>query len=156
MYHSRQALIPLLLLGLTACGDLGPPPPPKPEAPAPGANGPVATDRPLATDEVRTPAGVRVLPAGKRLIVLAGHVAAGVAMYRAGDPASAMAQLSRMSADTSATEREGFDTFGYDRARFTDVIQAAETALPPGEAEPALEAAEAHLASLLSQKIMLC
>lgn len=147
MSYFRQALIPVFLLGLAACDQPAPATGPGPQAAIPGTNGPVVTDRPLARDEIRTSAGIRVLPAEKRLAVLAGSASAGLALYQAGELDAAAPHLERLLGPETATEREGFDRFGFDPASLDTVRQAVEGGVPPEDAMETIDAAQAAIFS---------
>ena len=139
MFNLRLAIAPLILSGLAACDALDPPPPQTQKMPSAETKAPVVTDRPLGLDEIRTPAGIRVLPAEKRVLVLSGHVAAGAALYRAGDREAATSHFGRLTTDGTATERAGFEAFGFEPAAFddfpTDPTGETETSADPSEAE---------------------
>ena len=147
MRDLRPAVAPLILLGLTACDALDPPPPQSHKVPDPVANGPVSVDRPLGPDEINTPAGIRILPAEKRALVLAGHAAAGVALYRTGETEAAATHFDRLIADETASERAGFDAYGFDPADFESLVTSVPT---DEEGLPDLSAAEEHIRTMLA------
>ena len=72
MFNLRLAIAPLILSGLAACDALDPPPPQTQKMPSAETKAPVVTDRPLGLDEIRTPAGIRVLPAAGNFNFRAG------------------------------------------------------------------------------------
>ncbi|MEQ3648656.1 hypothetical protein [Hyphomonas sp.] len=152
MIFPKQAVAASLLLGLAilpACDGPAPYVAPAPETGLPDNSAQVETDRALANNEVSTSVGVRILSAEKRVAVMAGHVAAGIALYRAGEPDQAAAQLESATSSETATERTGFDRFGFDREAFETVHAAATAETPAEEVEEALAAAEANLALML-------
>ena len=152
MIFPKQAIAASLLLGLAilpACDGPAPYAAPAPETDLPDNSAKVETDRALAGNEVSTSAGVRILSAEKRVAVMAGHVAAGIDLYRAGEPDLAAAQLDSAVSRETATERNGFDRFGFDPEAFETVHAAATAGTPAEEIEEALTAAEANLAATL-------
>lgn len=84
----------------------------------------------------------------KRLAFMAGHVEAGIALYRAGDGEASGPHLLHPVSEAYADEREGLDALGFDPAPFQAVSQALENGRPAEEIEPQLEAVEANLASM--------
>ncbi|MEM8930209.1 MAG: hypothetical protein AAGE94_03495 [Acidobacteriota bacterium] len=88
------------------------------------------------------------LPLPKRLAFMSGHVEAGLALYRAGEPTMAGTHLLHPVSETHAAEREGLDDLGFDGALFETVSEALDAGLPASEIEPQLVAAEANLAML--------
>ncbi len=88
------------------------------------------------------------LPLPRRLAFMTGHVKAGLALYRAGDPAAAAPHLLHPVSETHAAEREGLDALGLDSGLFEAVSAALEAGHPATEIEPLLVAAEANLAML--------
>ncbi len=88
------------------------------------------------------------LPLPKRLAFMAGHVEAGLALYRAGEPAMAAPHLLHPVSETHASERVGLDALGFDGALFVAVSQALDEGRPASEIESQLAAAEANLAEV--------
>lgn len=86
------------------------------------------------------------LPLPKRLAFMTGHVEAGLALYRAGEPEMAAPHLLHPVSETHAGEREGLDELGFDGSLFEEVSKALEDGRPASEIEPQLQAAEANLA----------
>lgn len=86
------------------------------------------------------------LPVEKRVAFMAGHVAAGLALYRAGAADEAAPHLLHPVSETHADERAGIDALGFDGALFGAVSRALEEGRPAEEIEPMLEAAEANMA----------
>lgn len=86
------------------------------------------------------------LPLPKRLAFMTGHVEAGLALYRAGEPGMAARHLLHPVSETHAAEREGLDQLGFDGALFEEVSKALEADRPASEIEPQLRAAEENLA----------
>ncbi|MBV7266415.1 hypothetical protein [Erythrobacter ani] len=94
---------------------------------------PVSTDR----DEL-----------AKRLVFMAGHVEAGIALYRAGEGAEGGPHLLHPVSESYAEEREGLDAIGFDPAPFEAVSQALDAGRPAQEIEPQLAKVEANLADM--------
>ncbi|MEM7052192.1 MAG: hypothetical protein AAF604_21175 [Acidobacteriota bacterium] len=133
-----SSLVLLLLLMLAACG---PQPTSEPAAPAEPA-----VDSEPAHDEAHHDEDVLPLP--KRLAFMSGHVEAGLALYRAGEPEMASTHLLHPVSETHADERVGLDALGFEAALFEVVSEALENGLPAAEIEPQLAAAEANLAQV--------
>lgn len=91
------------------------------------------------------------LPLPKRLAFMTGHVEAGLALYRAGEPEMAATHLLHPVSETHAAEREGLDALGFDGSLFETVSAALEGGVPADEVEPQLAAAEANLAKIAEQ-----
>ncbi|GAB5459124.1 MAG: hypothetical protein Hens3KO_21540 [Henriciella sp.] len=89
---------------------------------------------------------IGTLPIEKRVAFMSGHVATGLALYRAGAPAEAAPHLLHPVSETHASERAGIDALGFQ----ADVFEAVSTALEEGrsaaEIEPMLQAAEQNIA----------
>ncbi len=157
MNFPKQAIASSLLLGLAALpGCSGPEPS---QAPAPDTGPPempvqVETDRALAENEVATSVGIRILSAEKRVAVMAGHVAAGLALYRAGELDPAAAQLERVVASETMTERHGFEQFGFEPDALEAVHAAALAGTPADEVQTELSAAESGFAATLENTDM--
>lgn len=84
----------------------------------------------------------------KRLAFMSGHVAAGIALYRAGEPEAAAPHLLHPVSETHASERKGLEELGFDPVPFEAVSKALEEGKPAAEIEPQLETAEADLREL--------
>ncbi|MBD2841130.1 hypothetical protein [Erythrobacter rubeus] len=84
----------------------------------------------------------------KRLAFMAGHVEAGIALYRAGEGAAGGPHLLHPVSESYAEEREGLDAIGFDPAPFEAVSEALEAGRPAGEIEPRLAEVEANLAEM--------
>ena len=84
----------------------------------------------------------------QRLAFMAGHVEAGIALYRAGEGAAGGPHLLHPVSEAYADERKGLDAIGFDPTPFEAVSQALEAGRPAEEIEPQLEAVEANLASM--------
>lgn len=91
-------------------------------------------------------ADVGALPLPNRLAFMSGHVEAGLALYRAGEPEMAAKHLLHPVSETHAAERAGLGELGFEPALFEVVSQALEEGRPASEIEPQLAAAEANLA----------
>ena len=81
----------------------------------------------------------------KRLAFMSGHVQAGLALYRAGEPDMAAPHLLHPVSETHAGEREGLDALGFEADLFEAVSQALEAGKPATELNMQLLAAEANL-----------
>ncbi len=88
------------------------------------------------------------LPLPKRLAFMAGHVEAGLALYRAGEPKMAAPHLLHPVSEAYQAERRGLDELGFNAALFETVSKALEEGRPASEIEPQLKAAEEHLAEI--------
>jgi hypothetical protein len=86
------------------------------------------------------------LPVAQRAAFMAGHVTAGLALYRAGAPEEAAPHLLHPVSETHAAERAGIDALGFDPAPFVAVSAALDAGRPAGEVEPMLQAAEENMA----------
>ncbi len=91
------------------------------------------------------------LPIENRLAFMRGHVEAGLALYRAGEPDMAAPHLLHPVSETHQAERKGLDSLGFQGELFETVSKALESGQPASEIEPQLRAAEANL-KLVSQK----
>lgn len=90
------------------------------------------------------------LPVEERLVFMAGHVEAGLALYRAGESEAAAPHLLHPVSETHASEREGLDALGFDPVAFANVSSALEDGMPAADVEPLLSRAEANLAEMRS------
>lgn len=88
------------------------------------------------------------LPVAERLAFMSGHVAAGLALYRAGEPEQAAPHLLHPVSETHATERTGLDALGFQPDLFEFVSTALEEGEPANAVEMQLAAAEANLVSM--------
>ncbi|MEO9462456.1 MAG: hypothetical protein ABJ242_06940 [Marinomonas sp.] len=88
------------------------------------------------------------LPLQQRLAFMAGHVEAGLALYRAGDAKAAAPHLMHPVSETHADERAGLDELGFDASVFEAVSAALEEGKPAADIEPQLKAAEDNLAAV--------
>ena len=79
---------------------------------------------------------------------MAGHVEAGLALYRLGETEAAAKHLMHPVDETHASEREGLAALGFDAAPYEAVSAALAAGKPASEVEPLLAAAEANLAAL--------
>lgn len=93
---------------------------------------------------------VGTLPIEHRLVFMAGHVEAGLALYRAGESELAAPHLMHPVSETHADERAGLDELGFDPAPFEAVSAALEAGSSADEIEPQLEAAGANMAAMLN------
>ncbi|GMN02958.1 hypothetical protein [Erythrobacter sp. MTPC3] len=84
----------------------------------------------------------------KRLAFMAGHVEAGIALYRAGESRAGGPHLLHPVSESYADEREGLDGIGFDPAPFEAVSEALEQGRPAAEIEPQLAAVAANLAEM--------
>jgi hypothetical protein len=90
-------------------------------------------------------ADMQVLPIDKRVAFMSGHVAAGLALYRAGAPDQAARHLLHPVSETHAAERAGIDALGFDAAIFEKVSAELEAGRSAEEIAPQLDAAEANI-----------
>ncbi|MEL6362255.1 MAG: hypothetical protein AAFR21_14355 [Pseudomonadota bacterium] len=88
------------------------------------------------------------LPRPLRLAFMTGHVEAGLALYRAGEPGMAAKHLLHPVSETHAAERAGLDELGFRAELFEAVSKALDEGLAASEIEPQLQAAEANLAGV--------
>ena len=86
-----------------------------------------------------------------RLAFMSGHVEAGLALYRAGEPAMAAKHLLHPVSETHAAEREGLDALGFDGRLFESVSRALDEGRPASDIEPLLSEAESNLETLADQ-----
>ncbi|MEO1658388.1 MAG: hypothetical protein AAFR65_11760 [Pseudomonadota bacterium] len=87
----------------------------------------------------------------ERLAFMSGHVKAGLALYRAGEPAMAAPHLLHPVSETHAAEREGLDALGFQPELFEAVSQALDEGRPAADIEAQLAAAEANLAMMAAE-----
>ena len=87
----------------------------------------------------------------ERLAFMTGHVEAGLALYRAGEPQMAAPHLLHPVSETHRAERAGLAELGFDASLFEAVSKALEEGRPAAEIEPQLAAAEANLAMVAEQ-----
>ncbi len=80
-----------------------------------------------------------------RLAFMTGHVKAGIALYRAGEPAMGAPHLLHPVSETHQAERAGLDALGFNASIFEAVSAALEAGKPAAEVEPQLKAAEENL-----------
>ncbi|ADM10742.1 Uncharacterized conserved secreted protein [Parvularcula bermudensis HTCC2503] len=92
--------------------------------------------------------GMDTLPVPKRLAFMSGHVEAGLALYRAGEPQLAAPHLLHPVSETHQAERAGLDALGFTPDVFAQVSTALEEGRPAEEIEPLLTAAEQNLADM--------
>lgn len=88
------------------------------------------------------------LPRHLRLAFMTGHIEAGLALYRAGEPSMAAKHLLHPVSETHAAERAGLDALGFQADLFKAVSVALEQGRAASEIESLLRAAEANLALL--------
>ncbi len=93
---------------------------------------------------------VGALPVEQRLVFMAGHVEAGLALYRAGEAQAAAPHLMHPVSETHADERAGLEALGFDPAAFENVSAALEAGQSAEEIEPLLSAAGDNLAAMLN------
>ncbi len=87
----------------------------------------------------------------KRVAFMSGHVAAGLALYRAGAPEQAAPHLLHPVSEAYVDEREGLDALGFDSEPFEEVSRALEEGRPASEVEPMLAEAERNMAQVRAQ-----
>ncbi len=93
---------------------------------------------------------IGALPVEQRLVFMAGHVEAGLAVYKAGESEMAAPHLMHPVSETHADERAGLDALGFDPSAFENVSAALEAGQSADEIEPLLTAAGANLAAMLN------
>lgn len=91
---------------------------------------------------------IGALPLPQRLAFMSGHVAAGIALYRAGESEAAAPHLMHPVSESHASERAGLEKLGFDPDTFREVSSALERGQSAGAVEPRLEAAEENLAAM--------
>lgn len=132
--------------GLVACGE-------RQETQHTGA--PAATQtKPVADERGDSEAphdDMAALPLPYRLAFMTGHVEAGLALYRAGEPEMAAPHLLHPVSETHAAERVGLAALGFDASLFEAVSTALAEGRPAAEIEPQLTAAEANLAMVTAK-----
>lgn len=141
LQRNRCLAAVLIAVALAACGRQSPAPDTTPthdDATPADAQQDVAS----AADTI----GAQPLPL--RLAFMAGHVEAGLALYRAGEPQMAARHLLHPVSESYAEERAGLDGLGFDPDLFSTVTAALEQGAPAAAVESQLLAAEAHLRSL--------
>ena len=84
----------------------------------------------------------------KRVAFMSGHVAAGLALYRAGAPDQAAKHLLHPVSETHQAERAGIDALGFQADIFQAVSKALDEGKPAAEVEPMLKAAEENIGLL--------
>ena len=139
------AMLGAAFLGLslvTACGDDGPQ---RPSSYAPQETGPRQDATEINSDET-----IRVLSADKRLAFAAAQLAAGQALYEAGETENAVWHFSHIGADIPDTERAPLQVIGFDTSRFDNIALAIEAGAPPEDIDARLAAANAHLADMFA------
>ena len=122
------ALTGAVLLGLAACTGSG----------GEGEGGTAAV-------EADADHAMETLPIENRLAFMTGHVEAGLALYRAGEPEMAAPHLLHPVSETHAAERAGLEELGFEAALFETVSEALEQGRPAAEIEDQLNAAQANL-----------
>jgi hypothetical protein len=89
---------------------------------------------------------MKTLPVEKRVAFMSGHVATGLALYRAGAPDQAAKHLLHPVSETHKAERAGIDALGFTPKVFKAVSKALDEGKPANEIEPMLKAAEENIA----------
>jgi hypothetical protein len=92
--------------------------------------------------------GMKTLAVEKRVAFMSGHVAAGLALFRAGAPDQAAKHLLHPVSETHQAERAGIDALGFTAKVFEAVSQALDKGQPASEVEPMLQAAEKNMSLL--------
>ena len=90
-------------------------------------------------------ADMQTLPVDKRIAFMSGHVAAGLALYRAGAPDQAARHLLHPVSETHAAERAGIDALGFDGPLFVKLSEDLAAGKSAEEVEPELAAADANI-----------
>ena len=86
-----------------------------------------------------------------RIVLMMGHVAAGMELYRQGELTMAAPHLLHPISETHKKEREGFQEMGLDVVSFVLVSTALEAKRPASEVEPFLKKAEENLITIASK-----
>lgn len=84
----------------------------------------------------------------QRVVFMAGHVEAGLALYRAGETEAAARHMRHPVDETHASEREGLAALGFDPAPYEAVSAAIAAGEPASAVEPQLAAVEANIADM--------
>ena len=145
MVFSRFSFV--CALSLACSNQPVPEAPPQPPAPAAEVK-PTPVAKPMAHDMAKMNEEMEKLPVEKRVAFMSGHVAAGLALVRAGAPDQAAKHLLHPVSETHAAERAGIDELGFNAAAFEEVSKALEAGRPATEIEPMLAAAEANISML--------
>lgn len=103
---------------------------------------PTAADNSASRDPAKT---VNLLTVDRRAVYMSAHVAAGLALYRAGEPEAAAPHLMHPVSEMHAAERKGFDALGFDPDIFEAVSAALADGRPATEIESLLARAEENL-----------
>ncbi|MEM8726929.1 MAG: hypothetical protein AAGE86_15550 [Pseudomonadota bacterium] len=88
------------------------------------------------------------LPVEQRVVFMAGHVEAGLALYRAGEAEAAAPHMEHPVSETHQSERAGLEKLGFDAEPFEAVAAALKSNTAASEIEPQLKAVEANLAKV--------
>lgn len=91
------------------------------------------------------------LPRPLRLAFMAGHVHAGMALYRTGKLEMAAPHLLHPVSETHQAEREGLEELGFDHSLYVRVSRALEANRPVVEIKNLLAETEANLALVTSR-----
>ena len=91
------------------------------------------------------------LPLPKRLAFMSGHVQAGLALYRAGEPEMAAPHLLHPVSETHAAERAGLEALGFNAPLFEEISNALAEGRPGSDVRAQLLAAEANLQEMADQ-----
>lgn len=91
------------------------------------------------------------LPIENRLAFMRGHVAAGLALYRAGAPDQAAKHLLHPVSETHAEERAGLDERGFKADLFVQISEALEAGTASEDIEDKLAEAEDNLSVLAGE-----
>lgn len=90
------------------------------------------------------------LPLPERLAFMTGHVEAGLALYRAGEPKMAAKHLLHPVSEMHAAERVGLAAHGFRPDIFIAVSEALDQGRPAAEVELQLRLAESNLFMMAS------
>lgn len=129
--ESRMPMIALAgaaLMGISACADE-----------------PAQNDGDAEAVEMDADHAMEALPIENRLAFMTGHVEAGLALYRAGEPEMAAPHLLHPVSETHAAERAGLEELGFEAALFETVSEALEQGRPAAEIDDQLTAAQSNL-----------
>lgn len=84
----------------------------------------------------------------QRVVFMAGHVEAGLALYRAGDTEAAAKHMMHPVDEMHASEREGLEGLGFDPAPYEAVAAALKEGKAASEVGSLLTAAESNIAAM--------
>ncbi|MEL6868782.1 MAG: hypothetical protein AAFO81_03185, partial [Pseudomonadota bacterium] len=87
----------------------------------------------------------------QRVAFMAGHVEAGLALYRAGEIEMAAKHFLHPVSETHASEREGLDAIGFDADLFAAIADALADGVPAEQMTSQLQAAQKNLSDMATR-----